>query len=203
MHCLWSSRTELITTSYWSQEHQGNDPNTQLVPSGAAGTGWSKPEEPQQQPQPQPQPEVRQSALTAGSNWASSQRSASSGWVPPAREGPFAAGSAAPRGSFPVDRHLNPEEYPSLAATGKEKPEKKKKQYEQQARDRHQVGVAANECLQDLGITTWACQQQGGSSHVHSLHFSASQRAAAALKTVSPVSSRDLRSAPANGRGQR
>jgi hypothetical protein len=146
-----SARTGLNTSLHWLQEHQGNDPSTQLVPSSAAGTGWSKPEEPQQQPQLQPQPEVRQSALTAGSNWASSQRSASSGWVPPAREGPFAAGSAAPRGSFPVDRHLNPEEYPSLAATGKEKPEKKKQQYEQQARDHHQVCAAVKHCAAACG----------------------------------------------------
>lgn len=105
------------------QEHQGNDPTTQLVPSGTAGAGWSKPEEPQPQQQSQAQPEVRQSALTAGSNWASSEpRSGSTGWVPPAREGPFAAGSSYRGGSsFPVERHLNPEEYPSLAATASEK----------------------------------------------------------------------------------
>lgn len=121
------------------QEHQGNDPTTQLVPSGAAGAGWNKPEEPQP-PQPQPQPEVRQSALTAGSNWASSQRTSSSGWVPPVREGPF-AGTAAPRGSFPVERHLNPEEYPSLEATSKEKPASKRQQFEQHGRGGQQVGV--------------------------------------------------------------
>jgi hypothetical protein len=102
------------------QEHQGNDPSTQLVPSNAAGGGWTKPEEPPPQ-QPQ-QPEAPRSALTAGSNWASQNRSSASGWVPPVREGPYAPGSTSgPKGSFPVDRHLNPEEYPSLAATAHEK----------------------------------------------------------------------------------
>lgn len=120
-----------------SQEHQGNDPTTQLVPSGAAGTGWSKPEEPPPQQQPA-QPEVRQSALTAGSNWASTQRSGSTGWVPPVREGPFAAGSSTYRsGSFPLERQLNPEEYPTLGTTASEKPPSKRQQELQAAR--HQV----------------------------------------------------------------
>jgi len=132
------------------QENQGNDPSTQLVPSGAAGSGWTKPEEPQ--PQQQQQPEVRQSALTTGSNWASQPRPGSSGWVPPAREGPY-AGSAAARGtgSFPVERHLNPEEYPSLAAIAREKPPSRRQQFEQQssAHQHHQqvrccVGLLAD-----------------------------------------------------------
>lgn len=147
------------------QEHQGNDPTTQLVPSGAAGSGWSKPEEPQQAPQPQPQPEVRQSALTAGSNWASVQRSGSSGWVPPAREGPFAAGSAAavPRGSFPVERHLNPEEYPSLAATSKDKPASKRQQYEQHPHHRSQVGMVVVVACQQFFATCINLQQLSAS----------------------------------------
>ncbi len=102
------------------QEHAGNDPSTQLVPSGG-GSGWTKPEE-QPPPQQQPtQPEVRQSALTAGSNWASSAAQPRPGvpqpqWTPPVRDVPHIG---PPRGSYPVDRHLNPEEYPSLAATAK------------------------------------------------------------------------------------
>jgi hypothetical protein len=114
------------------------------VPS-SAGTGWSKPEDslPPQQPA---QPEVRQSALTATSNWASSERSSGGGgggstnWVPPVRDGPFSAGSASYRGpSFPVERHLNPEEYPSLAVTAKEKSASKRQQYEAPPPFRSQV----------------------------------------------------------------
>jgi hypothetical protein len=119
---LVACTASLANPHLYVQEHQGNDPSTQLVPSGTAGAGWSKPEEPQ--PAPQPQPEVRQSALTAGSNWASQGRQeGSSSYVPPVREGPYASGS---RGSFPVERHLNPEEYPSLAAGAKEKPPSKR-----------------------------------------------------------------------------
>lgn len=145
------------------QEHQGNDPTTQLVEGGA---GWRKPEEPQpQQPQAQSQPEVHKSALTAGSNWASSggTRSSSSGWVPPAREGPF-AGTSAPRGSFPVERHLNPEEYPSLAATSQDKPASKRQQFEQQARGPSQVCV----------VEQWVCG--GWFSHFLQPHGDCLQR---------------------------
>jgi hypothetical protein len=115
-----------------AQEHAGNDPSTQLVPSNAAGGGWSKPEEPQPAPQQPAAQEPPRSALTAGSNWASQNRSGSSGWVPPVREGPYAPGSTYPKSSFPVDRHLNPEEYPSLAATAQQpKPAKHKAAHEQ------------------------------------------------------------------------
>lgn len=128
-----------------------------MVPSGAAGAGWSKPEEPQ--PQPQPQPEVRQSALTAGSNWASQNRSDSAGWLPPTREGPYAAGSAAAKGSFPVERHLNPEEYPSLAAVSREKPPTKKQQYEQQALQHQQVSLVHASCTSAL-----TCHRSGSNA---------------------------------------
>lgn len=133
--CCSPARPGLLTHIPYLQEHQGNDPSTQLVPSGTAGAGWSKPEEPQ--PAAQPQPEVRQSALTAGSNWASQSRpDGSSSYVPPVREGPYAPGS---RGSFPVERHLNPEEYPSLAAGAKEKPPSKRQQYEHTSAHHQQV----------------------------------------------------------------
>jgi hypothetical protein len=56
-----------------------------------------------------------------------------------------------------------------LAATGKEKPEKKKQQYEQQARDRHQVCAAVKECAtacEHVGLDhhnrRLSAQQQGG-----------------------------------------
>ncbi|GIL74137.1 hypothetical protein Vretimale_4920 [Volvox reticuliferus] len=92
------------------KEHAGNDPSTQLVPAGASA-GWAKPEE--QAPPTQPQ-EVR-SALTAGSNWASQPRIGSGAWASTGTSSP-----AHGRGpSFPVDRHLNPDEYPSLAATAR------------------------------------------------------------------------------------
>lgn len=136
------------------QEHQGNDPNTQLVPSNAAGSGWSKPEEPQ--PQPQPQPEIRQSALTAGSTWASQNRSDTTGWVPPTREGPYAAaGKGSGKGSFPVDRHLNPEEYPSLAAVSREKPQVRR--HEQHAA--HQQ-VRNTWRAADAGVSTVTASRQ-------------------------------------------
>jgi hypothetical protein len=51
------------------------------------------------------------------------------------REGPYAPGS---RGSFPVERHLNPEEYPSLAAGAKEKPPSKR-HYEPASAQHQQV----------------------------------------------------------------
>eukprot|EP00882_Tetradesmus_deserticola_P006733 GHRQ01007086.1.p1 GENE.GHRQ01007086.1~~GHRQ01007086.1.p1 ORF type:complete len:427 (+),score=116.81 GHRQ01007086.1:83-1363(+) len=138
------------------KEHQGNDPSTQLVPSGTAGTGWSKPEEPQ--PAPQPQPEVRQSALTAGSNWASQDRQdGSSSYVPPVREGPYAPGS---RGSFPVERHLNPEEYPSLAAGAKEKPPVRR-QYEYTSAH-HQQDLRWGDDERDVGHSrNWPGRDDG------------------------------------------
>lgn len=98
------------------KEHSGNDPTTQLVPSGSAGPGWSKPEE---VVPPPPQPEYKQSALTSGSTWASQPRSSSApvNWHPPQKEAVNIPQPQGARGSYPVDRHLNPEEYPSLAAT--------------------------------------------------------------------------------------
>lgn len=147
------------------------------MPSGAAGSGWSKPEEPK--PAEQPQPEVRQSALTAGSNWASQNRQdGSGGWVPPARDGPFSA--PAVRGSFPVERHLNPEEYPSLAAVAKEKPPSKRQHFEHQAaaqqHQHHQVcaAVASRQALDGRLLS---------SSCVHKIHHRAVQhRPVAAAK---------------------
>lgn len=80
-----------------SQEHAGNDPTTQLVPtSGGSGT-WTKPEE--------------ETPLTVSSNWASS----SGPWQPPATVAPVPAQPV----RVPVDRMLNPAEYPTLGASSK------------------------------------------------------------------------------------
>jgi hypothetical protein len=148
--CWSPAPSALLTHIYYVQEHQGNDPSTQLVPSGTAGAGWSKPEEPQ--PAPQPQPEVRQSALTAGSNWASQGRQeGSSSYVPPVREGPYAPGS---RGSFPVERHLNPEEYPSLAAGAKEKPPSKR-HYEAASAQHQQVRSGDHDSVSHAAAALW------------------------------------------------
>eukprot|EP00195_Chlamydomonas_chlamydogama_P016482 CAMPEP_0202907676 /NCGR_PEP_ID=MMETSP1392-20130828/43468_1 /ASSEMBLY_ACC=CAM_ASM_000868 /TAXON_ID=225041 /ORGANISM="Chlamydomonas chlamydogama, Strain SAG 11-48b" /LENGTH=1511 /DNA_ID=CAMNT_0049596685 /DNA_START=73 /DNA_END=4608 /DNA_ORIENTATION=- len=96
------------------KEHAGNDPSTQLVPSGSGSGTWSKPEEAPAPPEVGP----RQPSITAVSTWASQPPvrpgppSAASPWQPPAVQ---ARGPS----SFPLDRHLNPEEYPSLAASAK------------------------------------------------------------------------------------
>jgi len=75
-----------------SQEHAGNDPTTQLVPtSGGSGT-WTKPEE--------------ETPLTVSSTWGSGP------WQPPTSSAPEPV-----RGQ--ADRTLNPAEYPSLAASVK------------------------------------------------------------------------------------
>lgn len=118
------------------KEHAGNDPTTQLVPS-SSGAGWTKPEEPAPPPAQHGPPAVPQSALTASSNWAAppppagglarvppGQNRAGAGWTPPVREGPYAPSFSGPGGGFhkppfPTDRALNPEEYPSLAATAR------------------------------------------------------------------------------------
>ena len=84
------------------QENAGNDPNTQIVPSGT-GTSWQKVEE------APPAPADPKTALTAGSTWASTQ-SRESGWQPPA---PAISTLPPPR---PGSRRLNPHEYPSLSA---------------------------------------------------------------------------------------
>ena len=84
------------------QENAGNDPNTQIVPSGS-GTSWQKVEE------APPAPADPKTALTAGSTWASTQ-SKESGWQPPA---PAISSLPPPR---PGSRRLNPHEYPSLSA---------------------------------------------------------------------------------------
>ena len=84
------------------QENAGNDPNTQIVPSGS-GTSWQKVEE------ASPAPADPKTALTAGSTWASTQ-SKDSGWQPPA---PAISSLPPPR---PGSRRLNPHEYPSLSA---------------------------------------------------------------------------------------
>jgi hypothetical protein len=92
-----------LTATLPSQENAGNDPNTQIVPSGS-GSSWQKVEEPAPAPA-----DPRQSALTVGSTWASSQNR-ESGWQPPA---PQLQTLPAPRAGV---RRLNPHEYPSLSA---------------------------------------------------------------------------------------
>lgn len=90
------------------KEHAGNDPTTQIVPSGTGG-GWSKPEE------QAGQPDSRQPALTAASTWASSQ-----GLQPRPGVPEFASSYTSGRGSSLSDkRRLNPAEYPSLEAAAK------------------------------------------------------------------------------------
>jgi hypothetical protein len=84
------------------QENAGNDPNTQIVPSGS-GSSWQRVEE------SAPAPADPKTALTAGSTWASTQ-SKDSGWQPPA---PAVSSLPPPR---PGPRRLNPHEYPSLSA---------------------------------------------------------------------------------------
>ena len=84
------------------QENAGNDPNTQIVPSGS-GSSWQRVEE------SAPAPADPKTALTAGSTWASTQ-SKDSGWQPPA---PAVSSLPPPR---PGLRRLNPHEYPSLSA---------------------------------------------------------------------------------------
>lgn len=90
------------------QENAGNDPNTQLVPSGGGG-GWQKPENAKE--------EVEEQApiITAGSSWASAPSSSGvPSWQPPQ---PFpVAASAAAR-----PRSLNPHEYPSLSVAASAK----------------------------------------------------------------------------------
>ena len=110
-----------------TQEHAGNDPSTQIVPSGTGSGGWSKPEEPA--PPPQPEAPPRPSAITtSGSSWANAaQTSQQQRPAPPTafqqqQGAAWVAATAGPLGlkpSYPVDRHLNPEEYPSLAATAR------------------------------------------------------------------------------------
>eukprot|EP00798_Chlamydomonas_sp_ICE-L_P025595 gene25596-11248_t len=102
------------------KEHAGNDPSTQLVPTGTGSGSWSKPEE----APPAAVPEVRQPTVSAVSNWAVGGGSAGGpgAWQPPSSA---AAPGQPPRApsSYPDpavrdrDRQqkLNPDEYPSLA----------------------------------------------------------------------------------------
>lgn len=92
------------------KEHAGNDPTTQLVPAGSGTGGWNKPEEAPAVSQPEIS---RPAALTAGSTWASQPRAGGAAWQP------SVAAPAPKPTTFPGDRGLNPEEYPSLAATAK------------------------------------------------------------------------------------
>ncbi|KAK9832885.1 hypothetical protein WJX74_000765 [Apatococcus lobatus] len=114
------------------KENAGNDPATQLVPTGGAG-GWQRPgseEEAAAQAAAGAGFETAGSALTAGSNWGSApaRQGFAGGWnaaggedvaatyavrpPPPARGPP---GRAPPPGP-PRDRRLNATDFPSLAA---------------------------------------------------------------------------------------
>lgn len=108
------------------------------MPSTGPGGGWSKPEEPAPAP---PQPEQHKSALTAGSTWGSAGGAGGEGgYVPPLRAGPFSR----PTSSFPVERRLNPDEYPSLAATAKGQGPPPTRS-SRSSYDQHQVRRAAEE----------------------------------------------------------
>ncbi|GAX74645.1 hypothetical protein CEUSTIGMA_g2093.t1 [Chlamydomonas eustigma] len=89
------------------KEHAGNDPSTQLVPASSGSGTWTKPEDVPPETTP---------SLTSSSTWATSQpqkASQSAGpWQPP-----VAATSSVPTFRGLSDRLLNPEEYPSLAAS--------------------------------------------------------------------------------------
>ena len=91
------------------QENAGNDPNTQLVPSGGTG-GWQKPDSKEDA--------VDETApiLAAGSSWASGPQTSSGvpSWQPP-QPFPVAAATAT------APRSLNPHEYPSLSAAASTK----------------------------------------------------------------------------------
>lgn len=99
-----------------SQEHGGNDPSTQVVPSN--GSGWKQAED-----APVASPAERASSLTSGSNWATSQPPRGGPplpWTPGAPAPPPHPYGPPPRASYPGEpRGLNPKEYPSLAATAK------------------------------------------------------------------------------------
>eukprot|EP00884_Botryococcus_braunii_P008811 jgi/Botrbrau1/17931/Bobra.50_1s0031.2 len=96
------------------KENAGNDPSTQIVPSGGGGS-WQKPEE-----QPAQAAQQQTSALTAGSNWATPSAlrgdGSSAPWHPP--DLAFPVTPSLP----PGDRRLNPREYPSLASAAASKP---------------------------------------------------------------------------------
>ena len=90
------------------QENAGNDPNTQLVPSGGAG-GWQKPDSVKEEA------EEQAPIITAGSSWASAPSSSGvPSWQPP-QPFPVAAATAV------RPRNLNPHEYPSLLAAASAK----------------------------------------------------------------------------------
>ena len=86
----------LVPIMIIAQEHAGNDPTTQLVPTtGGSGT-WTKPEE--------------ETPITLSSTWGSGP------WQPPVNTVPVLT---QPVIKGLADRMLNPAEYPSLAASAK------------------------------------------------------------------------------------
>lgn len=97
------------------QENAGNDPNTQLVPSGGGG-GWQKPESVKEEG------EEQAPIITAASSWASAPSSSGvPSWQPPQ---PFPVASS----TTAKPRSLNPHEYPSLSAAASAKPSNAAKQ---------------------------------------------------------------------------
>lgn len=117
-----------VRVSSSSQEHAGNDPTTQLVPSGTGSSSWTKPDDAATSSSAgaTAQPEqARQPSLTATATWASQPRSSNAAGPSGAWQGPTTQPSQQPvqhsRGfpPYPSERRLNPEEYPSLADTAK------------------------------------------------------------------------------------
>ncbi len=100
-----------------AQENQGNDPTTQLVPPSSGSGSWVRPEDgtnagaagdPGARPPSAPAP-----------TWGAAPRPGpapvAGPWQPPGPAGSAQPERRGPGASYPVDRHLNPEEFPSLA----------------------------------------------------------------------------------------
>ena len=100
------------------QENAGNDPSTQIVPTGSGG-GWTKPEP----PAPASVPDAGEVPVAPAAKWGSAAaRSAAAPWQPPdasVSPPPNIAASVGYKGPGPVvdRRRLSPAEYPSLDAT--------------------------------------------------------------------------------------
>lgn len=92
------------------QENAGNDPSTQIVPTGG---GWTKPEEAYA-----PHTDARHptAAITPGSTWGGApiRHAAAAPWLPPEVAPPVYRPPVAPG-------RLNPAEYPTLSAAAQAK----------------------------------------------------------------------------------
>eukprot|EP00239_Pterosperma_sp_CCMP1384_P002453 CAMPEP_0197849706 /NCGR_PEP_ID=MMETSP1438-20131217/12942_1 /TAXON_ID=1461541 /ORGANISM="Pterosperma sp., Strain CCMP1384" /LENGTH=1600 /DNA_ID=CAMNT_0043462499 /DNA_START=97 /DNA_END=4896 /DNA_ORIENTATION=- len=101
------------------KEHAGNDPTTQLVPTGGSGGGWKTDElKEHQQPKPVqpviPTPGLDTKPLAAGSTWGSALSSRNPTPAEAAAAVPYAAYGPASRSSSGRPERLNPAEYPTL-----------------------------------------------------------------------------------------